>query len=52
MQFYDIVQMSRSMEEAATGLQLSFEETVNESYNLYQTATKGDSLNGFYLTVD
>lgn len=33
--------MSRSMEEAATGLQLAFEESVNESFNLYQTATKG-----------
>ena len=33
--------MARSMEEAATGLQLSFEECVDQSYNLYQTATKG-----------
>lgn len=29
------------MAQAATALQLSFEETVIESYNLYEMATKG-----------
>jgi len=31
----------RSVAETATALQLSFEESVIESYNLYMTATKG-----------
>ena len=30
------------MEQAATAVQLSFEESVIESYNLYEMATKGD----------
>lgn len=30
------------MAETATALQLSFEEAVVESYNLYETATKGN----------
>lgn len=29
------------MEQAATSLQLNFEESVIESYNLYEMATKG-----------
>lgn len=32
----------QSMEQAATSMQLSFEESVIESYNLYEMATKGD----------
>lgn len=32
---------SQTMEQAATSLQLSFEESVIESYNLYEMATKG-----------
>jgi hypothetical protein len=32
------------MEQAATAVQLCFEEYVIESYNLYEMATKGNSL--------
>ena len=32
------------MAETATALQLSFEEAVVESYNLYEIATKGKAI--------
>ena len=40
--FFTCWQASQSMEQAATAVQLSFEESVIESYNLYEMATKGD----------
>lgn len=38
------VKVERSVAETATALQLSFEEAVVESYNLYEIATKGKAI--------
>lgn len=37
------LQVSQSVEQTATALQLAFEESVIDSYNLYMMATKGES---------